>query len=509
MKSAKFIVIIFFICAAIGAYAFFWPAIENTQIPHALILNAEDYHDHHLKTISEQLTHRIHVQPLNLAALIIFVLAVTHTFFANTITAYAERLKKNHIKEHAALAEPGMAFHNRYSFETFGIEMLRFLGEVEVIFGLWVIPLLAFITFMYDWHIAVDYLSDRNYVEPLFVIVMMALASTAPVVKFAENNLSRIAHRGGDTVKSWWFTLLIIGTLLGSFITEPAAMTLTALLLEKQFFKYKPSQKFAYATLGLLFTNISVGGVLTNFSAPPVLMVSRVWNWDTSFMFYNFGIKAVVGIVLASLIYGYFFKEDFKKMQKLKQELKKQGQKDESDIPIPFWIMGVNLFFLIWIVMHSHYPVIFMGSFVMFLGFFKATHIYQKKLELKSPILVGFFLAGLVVHGSLQGWWIEPLLTNIHHDLLMIIAMVLTAFNDNASITYLASLNPNLNELMKYSLMVGALAGGGVTVIANAPNPAGQAILSKHFHNGISPLKLLLGALFPTLVMVLAFYLWK
>ena len=44
------------------------------------------------------------------------------------------------------------------------------------------------------------------------------------------------------------------------------------------------------------------------------------------------------------------------------------------------------------------------------------------------------------------------------------------------------------------------MTGGGLTVIANAPNPAGQAILGKYFKEGISALQLFLWAALPTFI---------
>ena len=86
-------------------------------------------------------------------------------------------------------------------------------------------------------------------------------------------------------------------------------------------------------------------------------------------------------------------------------------------------------------------------------------------------------------------------------------ALGLTAVNDNAAITFLATLVPNMTDGMKSAVMSGAVIGGGLTVIANAPNPAGQAILGDYFKEGISPLRLLLGALLPTAVMSACFLL--
>ncbi|MFR4417929.1 MAG: putative Na+/H+ antiporter [Akkermansia sp.] len=117
--------------------------------------------------------------------------------------------------------------------------------------------------------------------------------------------------------------------------------------------------------------------------------------------------------------------------------------------------------------------------------------------------MVGFFLAGLVILGGVQAWWLEPVLTRLG-DYAMVGATLLTAFNDNAAVTFLASTVPNLPEAVKYSVVAGAVTGGGLTVIANAPNPAGQAILGKYF-KGINPLWLFAWAAFPTAIVFIFF----
>jgi hypothetical protein len=156
-------------------------------------------------------------------------------------------------------------------------------------------------------------------------------------------------------------------------------------------------------------------------------------------------------------------------------------------------------------VVNAHYPALFLGGFMFFLAFAKATAMYQSRQELRTPLLVGFFLAGLVIHGGLQGWWMGPVLRSLSSDALFWGATLLTAFNDNALITYLATLVPNLGEPFKAAVVAGAVTGGGLTVIANAPNPAGQAILSRFFDDSVSPLKLAAGALIPTLVAAAVF----
>jgi hypothetical protein len=163
--------------------------------------------------------------------------------------------------------------------------------------------------------------------------------------------------------------------------------------------------------------------------------------------------------------------------------------------------------FLAWTVLTNHTPALFVGGFLFFLAFTQASVIHQSRLELRSPLLVGFFLAGLVLHGSLQQWWIAPVLGRLEALPLMLGAAALTAFNDNAAITYLASLVPTFGPEMKYAVVAGAVAGGGLTVIANAPNPAGQALLGRYFEGGISPLGLLAGAAVPTAILLLTFIL--
>ena len=163
---------------------------------------------------------------------------------------------------------------------------------------------------------------------------------------------------------------------------------------------------------------------------------------------------------------------------------------------------------MVWTVVNAHYPALFLGGFLFFLGFARATAAYQGRVELKTPLLVGFFLAGLVIHGGLQGWWIAPLLASLSEVPLFLGATVLTGFNDNALITYLATRVPNLADELKIAVLQGAVLGGGLTVIANAPNPAGQALLSRFFDDSVSPVGLFLGALGPTLIAGVAFRLF-
>jgi hypothetical protein len=279
-------------------------------------------------------------------------------------------------------------------------------------------------------------------------------------------------------------------------------MTISALLLARQFYALQPPAKLAYATLGLLFVNVSVGGVLTHFAAPPVLMVAGTWGWNTPYMFRHFGMEALLGIAVANAGYFLLFRKQFKQ---LAVAAKTAGAEARPAAAIPIWVTVGHLLFMAWTVLNAHYPALVIGGFLFFLAFYEVTDDWQSELQLRSPILVGFFLAGLVIHGGLQQWWISPVLSRLTEVPLLLGAVGLTAFNDNAAITYLATLVPNLTEGMKHAVVAGAVTGGGLTVIANAPNPAGQSILGKFFPDGISPLGLLLGALPATVVLALCF----
>jgi hypothetical protein len=350
-----------------------------------------------------------------------------------------------------------------------------------------------------------------NFTEPMFVVVIMAMASTRPVVELAESTLRRLANLGRGTPAAWWLAILIVAPLLGSFITEPGAMTIAALLLGRQFYDLKPSTRLKYATLGLLFVNVSIGGTLTHFAAPPVLMVAREWAWDTPFMLTHFGWRAALSIVVSTLAYYVCFRRELAALAERPAqpdasapslEGKKYG---DAELPIPWWITAVYLSFLAWAVFNAHHPVLFVGAFLFFLGFDRATAAYSTLSDFKTPLLVGFFLGGLVVHGGLQGWWIAPVLASLADLPLFMGATLLTAFNDNALITYLATLVPDLAPHLKMAVVQGAVTGGGLTVIANAPNPAGQALLGRYFDGAIHPLWLLAGALLPTLIAASAF----
>lgn len=413
---------------------------------------------------------------VEIVATVIFGIAVLHTF----TTHYFEHLAKLH-PEHAGL--------------------WHLLGEVEVVFGFWAMVLLLVIAAHLGTKDALTYLESRSFTEPAFVFVIMVIAASRPILDFAGAAMRFIAQLLPlPAATGYYFTALAIGPLLGSFITEPAAMTLTALLLRDQFFGRNAPTQFMYVTLGVLFVNISIGGTLTPFAAPPVVMVAERWGWDIGFMMSTFGWKALIAVVVNAAGATVLFRAHLKEIPRLSAA--------GATIEVPAWIIASSLGFLAAVVVFSHHPVVFAALFLFFLGFSEAYKRYRGRLILREGLLVGFFLAGLVVLGGQQKWWLQPLLTDMAPSVLFVGATLLTAVTDNAALTYLGSLVEGATDQLKYSLVAGAVTGGGLTVIANAPNPAGFAILKGCFAEGaINPLGLAAAATIPTLVAAAAFQL--
>jgi hypothetical protein len=411
---------------------------------------------------------------IELIAAILFAIALLHTFSAKQF----ERLSHRYPR-HAG--------------------MFHLLGEVEVVFGFWAIVLIFTMAAMHGGDQALAYAESRQYTEPLFVFVVMVVAASRPILQLVLNAVSLTARfiPLRNTLVSAWLGLAAV-PLLGSAITEPAAMTIAALMLAPQVFRSDVPERLKYFALGVLFVNVSIGGTLTSFAAPPVLMVAATWQWDSAFMLATFGWKAAIAVVINATI----------AVVVLRKHLPDQVSTPDADErkPAPIVLTLVHIAFLIGVVTLAHHPVAFLGLFLMFLGVTQAYERHQNPLIIKEALLVAFFLAGLVVLGGLQQWWLQPLVANMSPKVLFFGATALTAVTDNAALTYLGSLITGISEQAKYSLVAGAVAGGGLTMIANAPNPAGVALLKRGFADeSIGAGELLIGALLPTLVAILAF----
>ena len=405
---------------------------------------------------------------------VLFAVAILHTF----ATSFFEHLAHRR-PTHAAI--------------------WHLLGEVEVVFGFWAF-ILVMAMFVTDGPVAAThYLDSRNFTEPMFVVVVMVIAGTRPILhiaRFSVHLLSGALPLAGPI--AFYFVVLTLVPLLGSFITEPAAMTLAAILLRDRFFRQGLSGPLKYATLGVLLVNISIGGTLTPFAAPPVLMVAGTWGWDLSFMIWAFGWKAMIAVLVNALIVTLLFRKELRALPSDVESM--------NAVKPPISIIAFHILLLIGVVVFAHHPRMFVGIFLLFLGVTQAYERHQDQLMIRAGLLVALFLAGLVVLGGQQQWWLQPFLIGMSQEAVFFGATILTAFTDNAALTYLGSLVEGLSEGFKYALVAGAVTGGGLTVIANAPNPAGLAILRGQFEDeAIHPTRLFLAALPPTVFAALAF----
>ena len=413
---------------------------------------------------------------IDVVAAVVFAIALLHTFSVK----FFEQLARRH-PQHAGL--------------------LHLLGEVEVVFGFWAFVLLGLIALLAGSDQAVAYAESRQYTEPLFVFVIMVVAASRPVLELIKSVIEQLARLAPlrTAVARVWLCLALV-PLVGSLVTEPAAMTLAALMLAPLVFRPGIPERLKYGALGVLFVNVSVGGTLTSFAAPPVLMVAATWQWDSVHMATHFGWRAAIAVAINATVMTAL----------LSRYLGDTGARLPADraSSIPWPVTAVHLLVLSVVVATAHHPVIFLGVFMLFLGFTQAYARHQNPLILKEALLVGFFLAGLVVLGGLQQWWLQPLVSSLQPTELFFGALGLTAITDNAALTYLGSLIEGISAPAQYMLVAGAVAGGGLTVIANAPNPAGVTLLKQGFEDqSIGAGGLLVGALLPTAVAAVMFLL--
>ena len=274
-------------------------------------------------------------------ATVLFAVALAHTF----ATKQFERLSHRYPR-HAGL------FH--------------LLGEVEVVFGFWAIVLVLLMALAVGGTPALAYAESRNYTEPLFVFVVMVIAGSRPVlnavlalVSGAARLLPKVAH-----LATVWLGLAAV-PLLGSVVTEPAAMTIAALLLAPLVFRAEVPERPKYFALGVLFVNVSIGGTLTAYAAPPVLMVASTWQWDSAFMLQTFGWKAACAVLLNASIATWVLRKHLRPLPAGAAE----GGSSPQRPPVPLIITAVHLSLLAGVVVLAHHPVAFLGLFLMFLGF--------------------------------------------------------------------------------------------------------------------------------------------
>lgn len=416
------------------------------------------------------------VSDVHILGTVFFALAVLHTFLVSKIIHWSHRYPEGSIAR----------------------GVLHLVGEIEIVFGIWAAAFLLAYSVMESPGAVVAYQESLHYTEPLFVFCVMVIAATKPVLSAASsmiNFLSMVLQKvvRVPDVQADLLVVMIVGPLAGSFITEPAAMTVTALLLNAMI-KNIENKKFLYSLIAVLFVNVSIGGALTAFAAPPILMVAGKWSWDSSFVFTHFGWKSLIAVIINAHLLTFFFWKDLGRICRSLEESRKQR------MHIPLWVTILHYLFLVLVVLSAHHPNTAMGIFLLFLGVTTVTNRYQERLRLRESLLVAFFLGGIMIFGAFQRWWLEPLLSAMGNYQLFFGATALTAVTDNAALTYLGAQVDGLAEASKYFLVAGAITGGGLTVIANAPNAAGYSILNNKFTDGINPMALLGAALVPTAI---------
>jgi len=259
-----------------------------------------------------------HEPTVQIIAAILFAVAIAHTFSTKWF-------------EHLAHTRPRHA------------GLWHLLGEVEIVFGFWAMVLVVTLFAIDGTATATAYVDSRNFTEPLFVFAIMVIAATRPILQastLAVHALARLLPLPGGM---GYFLVVMTGVpLLGSFITEPAAMTLAALILADRFFSQSISERMKYATLGVLFVNVSIGGTLTPFAAPPVLMVAGTWGWDMEFMLSTFGWKAAIAVALNAVLLTALFRRELADLP--------PPEAGGAALTVPLPLVVVHLLFLIGVV---------------------------------------------------------------------------------------------------------------------------------------------------------------
>ena len=103
-------------------------------------------------------------------------------------------------------------------------------------------------------------------------------------------------------------------------------------------------------------------------------MVADAWHWDLPYMFSHFGWRAVLGVVIATVIYYLVFRKNFASLKERAQELQASKTAESEPEPAPLWVILVHLGFVAWTVFTLHHPAFFIGGFLFFLAFTMATH---------------------------------------------------------------------------------------------------------------------------------------
>jgi len=141
-------------------------------------LPLDRYHDQGIPSLVGKLAGRIEKEPLNLVATVIFLAAIAHTFlvakFRRISYHYQQAYQAIEYLLHEPQSSPGPETdHEKLIFRA---QFFHFMGEVEAVFGIWLVPLFAAIVVFHGWSTMVEYVGNVNVSDAIFVVVIMAIA---------------------------------------------------------------------------------------------------------------------------------------------------------------------------------------------------------------------------------------------------------------------------------------------------------------------------------------------
>ena len=295
-------------------------------------------------------------------------------------------------------------------------------------FGFWGIVLVLAMVAMAGGAHALAYAESRNYTEPLFVFVVMVMAASRPILMTVVRAVDLLAGMlpVATPIATTWLCLAAI-PLLGSLITEPAAMTIAALMMAPSVFAPHIPERVKYLALGVLFVNVSIGGTLTSYAAPPVLMVATTWQWDSAWMLSQFGWKAAIATLVNATLATWVLRRHLTSAPPAPAEAIAVAK-------VPFLVVVWHLALLAGVVVLVHHPWRLMGLFHV-PGFTQAYERYQSPLILREALLVA---------SSRRVWWCS-------RDAALVAATIVSGLaarallrparadrdHDNAALTYL------------------------------------------------------------------------
>lgn len=430
---------------------------------------------------------------LRTGATVLFFFSVVHTFL--TPWFYQRFQVCKHKK---------MIFPEKWKKYLWLSECYRLLSRVETVFILWAVPLFLWFLYTEGYKMTISYFNSRNYIFSLFIIIMLLLLESRPIVYLSECIFSSIAKIGKQSPRCWWWTLMIATPVSSVLLKETGAMIIATTLLSRSFYRFAPSTRFAYATMGLLFSNISLGGLTTGLSSRALFIILPSVKWGNSFILKYFCWKALIAILISTTVYYLIFRKEFARFPKVVTVLSNVKER------MPKWIICVHILLIVAVILARFVPLLMVAILIFYLGFQRFTIFYQRPMRIGKACFVGLFYAGLVIFGELQEWWVLELMHRMPDFGYMMTSYVLSIFLDNALVNYLVHNLPVATDCFLYLVIAGCMSAGGLTLISNIPNIVGYLALQSFFPSSSFSLGwLFLFALGPSIIALMTFWILK